>query len=64
MAKYTCCGMSFKNGKDISDHMQRTHGAARFAASLSCCGMEFASTSELTSHAKTSHNAGSFEYQT
>jgi len=56
MARYECCGVKFKHGKDLSEHMHLQHMMTSFNAELRCCNTDFANASELMNHVSVVHH--------
>jgi hypothetical protein len=56
VAKFECCGVKFRHGKDLSEHMRLQHQMASFNADLSCCNTNFAKASELMDHVSVVHH--------
>lgn len=55
MAKYLCCGLSYPDGKALTDHMREDHNVPEFALVVACCGKNFRDTGEMSQHMKTEH---------
>jgi len=56
LVKFECCGVKFRDGNDLSEHMRSQHKMASFNAELSCCDISFAKGSELMDHVSEVHN--------
>ncbi len=56
MAKYECCGVKFKDGKDLSEHMNAQHEMNDFNIQVTCCGTSFAEARQLINHVSLVHH--------
>ena len=56
VAKFECCGVKFRHGNDLSEHMRSQHQMVSFKAELSCCNTNFAKASELMDHVSVVHH--------
>ena len=56
MAKFECCGVKFRHGKDLSEHMRAQHQMSNFSAELSCCSTHFAEAKQLVDHVSLVHH--------
>ena len=56
MVSYECCGVKFKDAKDLSGHMKVQHKMAQFNVELTCCGITFVEARELIDHVSLVHH--------
>lgn len=56
MAKYECCGVKFREGTELSEHMKAQHKMAGFKVEFACCGTTFAEAKELIDHVSLVHH--------
>lgn len=56
MAIFECCGVKFKDGRDLSEHMRAQHKMADFDIEITCCGQIFAEAKQLIDHVSTVHH--------
>jgi len=56
MVRYECCGVTFKDSKDLSVHMKTQHHMEGFNVELTCCGRSFAEAKELMDHVSLVHH--------
>jgi uncharacterized C2H2 Zn-finger protein len=56
MTKFECCGVRFKEGKELTNHVRSQHNLQNFAVELSCCGTSFSSAKDLSDHVKKAHH--------
>jgi hypothetical protein len=56
LVKFECCGVKFRHGNDLSEHMRSQHKMASFNAELRCCDISFAKASELMDHVSEVHH--------
>jgi uncharacterized C2H2 Zn-finger protein len=50
MPSFECCGVRFKDGKELTLHVRQTHSIPTFTVELSCCNTSFSSARELVEH--------------
>lgn len=56
MVRYECCGVTFRDSRDLSVHMKKQHQMAGFNVELTCCGKTFAEATELMDHVSLVHH--------
>jgi uncharacterized C2H2 Zn-finger protein len=56
MPKFECCGVRFKDGRELTSHVRSQHSVAGFTVEISCCGVSFPRAKELTEHVKKTHH--------
>lgn len=56
MATYECCGVKFRHGRDLSEHMKAQHKMADFDVEITCCGTTFPEAKQLVDHVSVVHH--------
>ena len=56
MVSYECCGVKFRDAKDLSGHMKVQHRMLRFNVEMVCCGITFSEARELIDHVSMVHH--------